>query len=1003
MKMPIVILCLLALPLPGSMQEKGANQKNEPVKSPRLWALRTTHGAEQPRFEGASARPLRGFKDYFILDFSRGNLADQAIEELIAQHPDILWSEKQEENLIAKTTDVPIPFPYENPGVRESWHLINSGQSKGRKGEDLNILPVWDSGISGNGVLVAIVDEGIELNHPDLTGNIRQDLALDLVGESGQFYALRADENHGTAVAGIIAARKNLIGGIGIAYQSHLLPIRYLGKRQSESTLAEALGHQRRITSISNNSWGPSIDGSQSQIAFLGPGTLGKMALHSGITEGRAGRGMTYVFSAGNSAISGSRADYNGWASARETIAVGALGNRGIASAYSEPGSCVMVCAPSSGQSLGIYTTDRSGLQGYQTGDYTPTFSGTSAAAPMVSAVVALMLEANPLLGWRDVQHILIHTAVQSAADDPGWERNAADLYFHEKMGFGRIDANAAVQCARNWRQLPPEHHITQPLTVTQTIPDDGISSLTSTIKVETPLKLEHVLLSLQCDHEDWGDLHLTLIAPSGTRSTFITPHSNAIKRYAKAEFMSLRSWGEEAKGTWTLEILDQGTGGVGSLNQWTIDLYGTVPDTHDNRPPSANPDQVISTVYPVVFRVTDNDLDEDGDPILITSLYQGEWGDVTLESDQQLRYMPGPDFHGIDRIGYTVLDPQGGSSDTLVQILHPGPVANPDQAVVFEGGNVDINLLSNDFDRSGDPLKLIALGATKNGDTSMIDEHQIRYQALRDGSSRETFDYLVSDGTSEDRGEVVVFVSSNRDHALGFDGVDDHAITQPHPSLHMVDAFTLEASFYLKTFGENGESGFGRILDHGNFSLFTNGAGHDRYPDQCLVLAMEMPDGSTVTAHSPENSILLNRWNQVAVTYDGKLVQILINGKITAVWHPYGDPSGPLMAKPQNPLWIGEAESGERAFHGLMSWIRIWNRARPAGELTRAKETLPPEESFGLAAWWRFDEGTGSTAHDQNAGAISLKVDGPQWCPTDPNLIASALESIESSRVLKP
>jgi hypothetical protein len=254
------------------------------------WAVRvsqeTLRVGPLPEGVGCSFRPLTGLPGYFVLEFKNAENRISEVESWLSDHPEILWFERQREDQLGLPNAM-VGNPVGNPRFGDSWHLANAGRSRGRRGEDINVLPAWDAGYTGAGVLVAVVDEGTELTHPDLIENIRHDLALDLVNPSSPFQNLGSDEAHGTAVSGVIAARDNTIGGVGIAYGSHLVPIRYLGKRQTDATLAQALSHRRATVSIFNNSWGPTLGDAQSpQVAMLGPSTLGRMALSEGRDPG---------------------------------------------------------------------------------------------------------------------------------------------------------------------------------------------------------------------------------------------------------------------------------------------------------------------------------------------------------------------------------------------------------------------------------------------------------------------------------------------------------------------------------------------------------------------------------------------------------------------------------------------------------------------------------------------------------------------------------------------
>src|SRR5690606_22059843 len=198
----------------------------------------------------------------------------------------------------------------------------------------------------------------------------------------------------------------------------------------TDANEASALSYQRQVIDIYNNSWGPSDSGT----VLGGPGPLTSEALADSIANGRGGLGSIYVWAGGNGAEYGDNVNADGYANSRYTIAVAASTNYGTRASYSEYGSPLLVNAPSHGGSAAI-TTTAYGSTGCNT-----SFGGTSSAAPLVAGVVALMLEANPSLTWRDVQHILVQTAEKNAPGDSGWFNNGAGLHFNHAFGFGRVD-----------------------------------------------------------------------------------------------------------------------------------------------------------------------------------------------------------------------------------------------------------------------------------------------------------------------------------------------------------------------------------------------------------------------------------------------------------------------------------------------------------------------------------------------------------------------------------
>ena len=149
----------------------------------------------------------------------------------------------------------------------------------------------------------------------------------------------------------------------------------------------------------------------------------------------------------------------------------------------------------SDGSGVGITTTDNAGNNGYTSSDYTSSFGGTSSATPLVSGVIALMMEANSNLTWRDVQQILVESARKNDPNDDGWNTNGAGLEFNHKYGFGVVDAGHAVDLATNWETLDPEVNLSSGrITVSQTVPDNEPNNpVISSFAVSESIRVESV------------------------------------------------------------------------------------------------------------------------------------------------------------------------------------------------------------------------------------------------------------------------------------------------------------------------------------------------------------------------------------------------------------------------------------------------------------------------------------------------------------------------------
>ena len=442
-----------------------------------------------------------------------------------------------------------------------------------------------NSRFTGRGVLVSIVDNGVDLDHEDLRNNITYG-NHSYLPEDYDF----SNADHGTAVAGLIAAEwGNGAGGRGVAPDARLVAFNAVRTPAIEN-LADALQRDIWRVDISNNSWGD-FNSWGEPLALHAPVEL---ALQKGVNQGRSGRGIVYVFSAGNGAtldpngIPSDNINYSGLVNNYYTLPIGAVDSFGKKTSYSETGATLLVCAPSRGgdEKYGIFTTDVTWNLGYNNEDktgnlsdrnYTRIFGGTSAAAPLVSGVVALMLEANPDLGWRDVREILARSARKVDPIHDDWTKNGAGLNVNHAYGFGLVDATAAINMALTWLNALPAKVFTSRQDVGRQIPDGSDIGLSGEISVPDIGVVEFVEVLFDApDHPRLGDLEITLISPSGTKSVLSEVHNQTFEvfRYRNWRFGTVRVLGERTVGSWRLEVRDRRIGNVGSWTSWTLVVH---------------------------------------------------------------------------------------------------------------------------------------------------------------------------------------------------------------------------------------------------------------------------------------------------------------------------------------------------------------------------------------------------------------------------------------------
>ncbi len=521
----------------------------------------------------------------------------------------------------------------ELPGFPGQWHLVNTAPLEGinyqpgdgeiwhqaNAGLDANLAGAWSSGYTGAGVIIGIVDDGVQGNHPDLVDNYRADLSKNFslnpeIASISQGPWTISD-NHGTSVAGVAAARGgNALGGTGAAPLAQFagLNIFAQGDVIPESIKVDALFWQSGVDSTTEKIEGDAlIRVKNHSYSFISGPYIFETSVVEAIAK-TAENGVVSVYSAGNergqikqnTVLEATRNSHYG-------IVVAALGSDGTYSAYSSFGSNVFVTAPSNStpQSFGITTTDRTGSElGYnQFSDFNPagawyesfpdvnynsTFGGTSSAAPLVSGIMALGVEANSTLDVRMAKHVLTATSRQVDAANPSWGTNGVGLNFSPDYGFGLIDAGAFVDSVHRAGYVTSQSvYDTGTIIVSADggqgqghIPDndpDGLTEHFSLTATELTQPIEAVSVNLSVTSQSIFDLKATLSSPSGMKSVLVydigllDPDQQMIlPATASWDYLSNAFWGEDGIGTWSLTLADAIPGNTTIWNSYSVLLY---------------------------------------------------------------------------------------------------------------------------------------------------------------------------------------------------------------------------------------------------------------------------------------------------------------------------------------------------------------------------------------------------------------------------------------------
>ena len=324
------------------------------------------------------------------------------------------------------------------------WALSNTGQNGGTSGMDVRACDAWDITKGTASIVVAVLDHGFEMNHPDLQANT---FGTGFDTESGTTPA-QVLGDHGTACAGIVSAvDNNSIGVSGIAPNCRIMSVSnsLLGNTNSRIKRADGINwaYQNGAAVISN-SWTSSTQHQEIDDA-----------ISDALTLGRSGLGTCVVFATGNDNLSTVGYPANAMTGILSVGAMSPCAQRKNPSSCdgenwgSNYGTQLDVMAPG----VWIPTTDRQGSNGYNTssgtaGNYTQTFNGTSSATPHVAGLCALILSVNPCLTRLQVNNIIERTARKVGAYSYTTTAGRNNGTWNSQMGYGLIDADAAVRMA---------------------------------------------------------------------------------------------------------------------------------------------------------------------------------------------------------------------------------------------------------------------------------------------------------------------------------------------------------------------------------------------------------------------------------------------------------------------------------------------------------------------------------------------------------------------------
>lgn len=528
----------------------------------------------------------------------------QSLPEVLAAEPNIFI--QQEPNYQPSDSLYP-----------QQWYLHhNSGNQLG-VGSHISVEQAWDITRGVRSVVVAVVDDSFDLRHPDFQGMGKVVAPRDL--KENDFLPLPGEKetSHGTACAGIAVAEENGTGIVGVAPGCALMPIRTTGFLDDESVEDIFDWAMTKGAGVISCSWGASA-------VYFPLSLRQKAAITRAAMQGRNGKGCVIVFAAGNAnrpidgtideqnwpknILRGQTAWLNGFAIHPDVIAVSASTSLNKKAAYSNWGENISVCAPSNNappgmwfqetgfvytqptistslSGLGMFTTDQIGAAGYNPGNFTNNFGGTSSATPVVAGVAALILSANPDLTAQQVNRLLQETTdkivdpetdLQLGLRGGTYDSNGHCIWF----GYGKVNASKAVRAAQQLATVTS--NVNKQVRIENknqiAIPDYNLWGVKSAIAINENIIVADIQVTVNITHDFLGDLEIYLIAPYDQKvllqSRTLGRQTQLKKNYTMRSHPVLKQFiSLAARGNWQLHIIDYSRQDVGRLNSWELEI----------------------------------------------------------------------------------------------------------------------------------------------------------------------------------------------------------------------------------------------------------------------------------------------------------------------------------------------------------------------------------------------------------------------------------------------
>ncbi|CAG5083466.1 Oidioi.mRNA.OKI2018_I69.PAR.g10383.t1.cds [Oikopleura dioica] len=546
----------------------------------------------------------------------------------IGKEPNVLGIDQQRVKKRVKRDLLDTDFSPNDPLYEYMWYMNPDFEDRNENAvtnvdsdiRHMNVTGAWALGYTGQGVVVTLLDDGIERDHPDLIKNYDAKASRDINGGDDdpmpqynsensrinftdvnsyrnptetryrlteQVIGYKKESNrHGTRCAGEVAGEfGNGVCIPGIAYNAKIGGIRMLDGDVTDLVEGQSIGHNPQYVDIYSASWGPDDDGE----TVDGPDRAARTAFHTGAMDGRKGKGSIFVWASGNGGRYQDNCNCDGYTNSIYTVSISSTSEKENVPWYSEACASTLASTYSSG-GMGerqIVTTD---LRKICTKNHT----GTSASAPIAAAILALVLEANPNLTWRDVQHLIVHTSKKRLLKTTDWAVNGAGRDYSHHYGYGLMDAGALVSLAANWTTVPEQRKCSTPVITKrkQMLFSSSVFEEEFQINSECIKAIhytEHVLAKISLSYPNRGSLRITLVSPSGTVSNILDrrPHDKSMNGFTGFHFLTVHMWDERPylapEKPWLIRIENLVGGNLGgTIDKFELIVHGTGKDQYE-------------------------------------------------------------------------------------------------------------------------------------------------------------------------------------------------------------------------------------------------------------------------------------------------------------------------------------------------------------------------------------------------------------------------------------